>query len=203
MAIITSVPTSGDAWHEWRAGGLGSSDISVLMNTNPWKKIEELWLDKQGLGKPQKDNWAMQKGRTNEPFARDMYNDKYGTNCEPCNFEYDGWNIMRGSSDGFCLNSSTLIEIKVPGAADIAKAKLGLVPEKYHAQCQHLMLTSGVDKLDYVTLDTTLPIWDIYVVRLKTNVKYQRELIRRARWFWHKIENKIPLTLRKARCIKF
>lgn len=191
------------AWKRWRDKGLGSSDAAVLLGWSPWKKIEELWEEKLGLRKQVFGAFqqrAMDRGKDLEPVIREWYekNCRNGvrfteeveedSECTYRRASYDGINREFRNADG---TVGRIIEIKAPNAKDHALAANGMLPEKYMAQVQWLMLVAKVQWCDYVSFGTD----DQYhVVEVKANPAIQNELGERAHIFWQHIQTKSPVT---------
>ena len=60
-------------WLAARRLGVSGSDISVLLNVNPYKKEDDLILDKLGVGKPFVGNAATRVGLKLERFVADAW----------------------------------------------------------------------------------------------------------------------------------
>ncbi len=61
------------AWHEWRRGGIGSSDAAAIMGVSPWRTPKEVWEEKVYGTSVIIDNSAMARGRELEPIARTWF----------------------------------------------------------------------------------------------------------------------------------
>lgn len=169
---------------------MGASDAPVLAGVSPWKTVWELWDDKLGLVKDQEPNYAMSRGISLEPVARDIYEFQYGVQMPAKRFEHPKYNFMAANLDGWNEEHKYLIEIKCPGKADQLLAQQNLVPEKYYPQLQFQMMCADAKFGDYVTFDGKETIW---VTRVFANRRYQQNLIRLSRWFWHQVETKTPI----------
>ena len=64
---------SGKEWLDWRKNGIGASDVPVLMGSNKWKTILDLWNDKCGFSSECYINRAMQHGIDNEERRKFEY----------------------------------------------------------------------------------------------------------------------------------
>lgn len=178
-------------WLLWRTRGIGSSDAPVLAGVSPWKDVYELWSEKVTGESKVKDNWAMQRGRDLEAVARDIFEFEYGCLVPPRNLVHPKYAFIKASLDGLCEAENYLVEFKAPGKADLELAKLGVIPDKYYAQVQWQLLVSGCKFGMYVCYDGKT---SLYPVKVFPNQRYIKNLVRLARWFWHKVENKIEIT---------
>ena len=76
------ISQDGDAWHEFRAGGIGSSDIAAIMGKSPYKTAADVYYEKCGLSE-QFQTAAMKRGKEKEAEALDFYNyDPLGRECD-------------------------------------------------------------------------------------------------------------------------
>jgi putative phage-type endonuclease len=191
----TEQTQEGEAWLEWRSKGIGSSDIGIIMYESPYRDINELWEDKTGLlEKRHTTNWAIERGKRLEPWARDIYEWQTKTEMRPRTFVHRRFKFMRASLDGFNQRLSLGIEIKVPGKKDLELAKQHSLPMHYYAQIQWQMMVADIPAMDYVVLDPDGS--EIYVTRILRDPKYQERMTVLARWFWFLVRNKIRPPLR-------
>lgn len=146
-------------WHKFRASRIGSSDAPVIMGSSPWKTVDELFLEKIGKGKKQKETAAMSRGKKLEPIARARHELMTGLEFEPCVLVDKEHDFIMGSFDGRCIEKNIDLEIKCPGAKDHALALQGKIPEKYVWQCLHLLMVSGSELLHYVSFDGKRTAW--------------------------------------------
>lgn len=189
-----------DEWLRWRKEGIGASEVPIIMGTSPWSTIAKLYSDKLELNpKPFTDNFAMQRGRENEPVARDLFEYEVGRKYPAITIESVTHPFMKASLDGYNKETHTILEIKVPGRADHKLAIQGQIPDKYYPQLQHQLLVAGSDLAYYVSLDMSKFDGGIIVVEVKADKIYQRRLLRRAKYFWHHVVNKKELPMRRVK----
>lgn len=148
----TGSPDS-DAWHAWRASGIGASDAlhiaadaGLLVNKPSFANGRKLMAQKLGLAAPVETNAAMQRGKDFEPLARKEVEERLGTAVLPKFGESLHWPWMKASFDGLTFDGK-IIEIKVPRTQDAAvhqAAKSGEVVEYYRPQlAQQMMVLHG------------------------------------------------------------
>lgn len=135
-------------------------------------------------------NWAMERGKELEAVARDLFEFEYGCLVPPRNLVHPKYAFIKASLDGLCEAENYLVEFKAPGRTDLELAKMNKIPDKYYAQVQWQLIVSGCKFGMYVCYDGK---HSLYPIQVFPDKKYQRNLIRLAKWFWHKVENKIEI----------
>jgi putative phage-type endonuclease len=173
------------AWLEWRRGGLGSSDVAVLMGVHGWKTKYDIWKEKVHELHENEDNEAMAHGREMEPIARKWIEDNHDIFLEPRNIQRDDCPWMRCSIDAITFDGKRIYEIKCPfrNAKDHELAINGKIPEKYLPQLMWIMCCSNTDSITYISKH---PYADNYaeVVVFKDPI-YCNLLEAEAHNFWH------------------
>lgn len=112
-------------WITWRRRGIGASDISVIIGSNPYKTKLQLFNEKCGYDNSSKLNEAMKHGIRNEEEARKAVNKALSLNLEDICVEDDEKPFIRASLDGWDKNKKILVELKCPVADEtIAKAAI-------------------------------------------------------------------------------
>lgn len=120
MKIINFLEGQGSKeWLEWRKGGIGASDIAVIMGTSRYKTPLTLWNEKCGFSLDEPPNAAMRHGIENESVARDWLNENLGLELLPLCVEDEECSYFRASLDGYDHKTKTLVEIKCPVSPDI------------------------------------------------------------------------------------
>ena len=111
---IVSFDQGSDSWLKWRKGGIGASDISIIMGSNPYKTPLQLWEIKCGYREEDVVNRAMQHGINHEDVARQWLNQNLQLHLQPVCVEDDDKSHFRASLDGYDFDHETLVEIKCP-----------------------------------------------------------------------------------------
>lgn len=115
MKIITFTDGQGSQeWLSWRKGGIGASDISIIMGSNPYKTPRQLWEIKCGFKQEDKLNHAMKHGIAHEEVARQWVNSQFQLNLQPLCVEDTDKTHFKASFDGYDFATETLCEIKCP-----------------------------------------------------------------------------------------
>jgi len=177
-------------WNEWRKGSIGSSEIVTIMGLNPYEKIEDLWLVKTGQ-KPPKDlskNFAVLRGSSLEPVARNLFNEISKKKFEPACFNHDKYPFVY-SSDGVFENE--IIEIKCMGARNHFKviSEKQVIPY-YLPQVYWGMMLSGADVCHFVSYNPEFEE-NIVSIEVKKDEAYFDAMIAKAVWFYECVNNKI------------
>lgn len=140
-------------WHEWRAKGIGASDIAGLLGLSSYSSPYSLWLDKTGQLPPRPEDTARQRiGKRMEALLAAEFHDHYPylwavgeqTLCEHPDHPW-----MRCTVDGFAVQSA--------GAHDISEAVATVqyktdgrhswpdgIPVAIRAQCIWEMAVTGL-----------------------------------------------------------
>lgn len=186
------------AWLRWRHGGLGASDLPIIMGDSPWKTPLELYESKI-LPEPveQPANFVTDRGNEFEPRIRSLFNLSYAKSMEPALLQATGFDFMRASLDGVSPDKKEILEIKTSGKEDWEASKKGIVPKKYIAQVQYALMVASADLCYYVSYWD--PTWDRVVSRVNMVVvevlpdrKYQAELLNAAQRFWMRVQKLTP-----------
>jgi putative phage-type endonuclease len=172
-------------WHKWRSEGIGSSDAPIIMGTSPYTTMYELWEIKTGRKEKSGGNWATRKGHALEPIARAHIEFLTGLEFSPVLCQHPTFPWLRASLDGYNKETNTILEIKCPGREDHAKAREGIVPEKYIAQLQHQLFVTGAHKVLYFSFTEE----NNATVFVYQDEKYLLDYFIRASDFWACVKN--------------
>lgn len=129
-------------WHAWRKGGIGSSDMSVLMGCNPYKKLIDVYEDKHSLSDIIHDNEAIKRGVNYENEALTWIVSVLGVDIIPLCIEQHDKTWMRASLDGYNKDQDFVVEIKIPLEKNFEKQST-IMEEMHYCQIQWHLLVSG------------------------------------------------------------
>ena len=187
----------GEAWLEWRAGGIGGSDVAGIMGVSPWVTRPQLlrqkiknWKCVARQGDSRKSP-AMMRGTRLEPKIRDLFNQRSGRSLVPACGIHDVLRFMRSSFDGLDETGRVALEIKCPNINDHTTALEKAVPEKYWPQCQHNLYVAGADKLYYVSWSDNprlAPDDQLAVVVVRPSDSYVQAMVEAETLFWAEVE---------------
>ena len=175
-------------WLKLRLNHIGSSDIAVINETNPWKSPYVLWLEETSQKEPDKPNKAMEHGKMTEPRAREKFMIETEIPVVPNIALSKKWDVAMASLDGITLDLKTIVEIKCPLNRKLLDfACLKEIPPYYFDQMQWQLWVTGSEKcIFFVYLnDTEFEMIDVY-----PDVKYQEMLVNKAKAFWYLVKNK-------------
>ena len=190
-----NIEQQSQAWSEFRAKGIGSSDIAAVMGKSPYKSAHRLWLEKTNRAQPEdlSQNPIVQKGVRLEPEARRASNAYYNRDFEPCVFQSDLYPFMRFSADGYDEDSGQILEIKVPMKSTHDKIKGGEIPEHYRLQVQYGLLVSGSSMAKFVSYRPEDSDDMLAVLTIEPDYELHKRMIEAAQIFWGCVETNTPL----------
>ncbi len=188
MSRIIKLRQGSTEWLKWRQEGIGSSDAAAIMGMSPWKSIYQL-LDEKAREEYRivKQNPAMKRGTNLEPMARNLYTRQTYLIMEPSTMEHEELGFRKASIDGHAKIHKIDLEIKVPNKLDHSVALNGEVPEKYIAQCQHILSITGSKELHYFSFCPNFPGKKTALVVMKPDEIYQKEMIQLQVNFWNEV----------------
>ena len=189
MKIISfSEGQSGEEWLNWRKNGIGASDISVIMGSNPYSTKRKLWDKKCGFAPEDKMNLAMEHGIKTEDVARQWINEHYQMNLKPVCIEDPEKPHFKASLDGFDFDHKVLVEIKCPMSESILdKARLNqTIPSYWFDQVQWQIMLSEPQK-------AMIALWDFrhnscICVDLFAEPTRIKEMRRKGAEFWYSVQ---------------
>lgn len=152
-----------EGWLHSRTFGLTGTDISAVMNANPYKTPFAVWLDKTGQGSPVEDNEAMRIGRMVEPGMRAEIARRDGMIFEAPGCLQSKTNpIICGTPDGMREGIPWIYEFKTYGMVNKFGSNLDpdqwgesgtdQVPIHYLYQCLWYMALTGADQAELIAL---------------------------------------------------
>ena len=144
--IIPEPFQGSEEWLALRRTKITATDARVLMGVDPWKTKKQLYDEKLGVGKPQKQTFYMKRGLDLEDSIIAHLEHKYG-------IPFQKATVVRGfclaSLDAMSNDGNIIAEIKCPGKTDHDLALRGKIPEKYYPQLQFSMHVTGLESIYY------------------------------------------------------
>lgn len=194
---------SDQEWHEWRAQGLGASDLPAIMGVSKWGSPMTVWADKVGLTPPNESTERQQIGKDAEPFLASVFHRHTGLYLTGqqtwCTHATEPW--MRCTPDGFVVELPPLagepddrpIAERLPllslNALGLWEAKTSGdfgwpdgPPDVYRFQCQWQMAVTGHER---VWLTVGFAGWRIETFEVERDDRLITEMILQADHFWH------------------
>lgn len=166
-------------WLNWRRSLLTATDAAVLLGHSPYVTRFQGWQRKLGLIPEQAMNSAMQRGRDDEPIARQMFIEQYGINMTPVCIESEIYNYLGASLDGLSDCKRFILEVK---SQNIQRIKDFGIPEMHMDQMQHAMMaTDGYAQRCYY-----VSIWnkEIYVLEVDASGAWKEFYLPEAKKYW-------------------
>ena len=202
MSVQSDLVQGSKEWHQWRSGGIGASEVAIVLGVSPFKTRFQLWLEKCKIAKaaPAHPNAvkAMTRGTLLEPEIRAWYERKTGRKATPCTRAHPEYPFMLASYDGI-TDDGRNVEIKASGKADHSAAKKGKVSAKYIAQVQAQMAVAGLEVTDYVSHsgERDLATGQLSdeggaIVEVRADKEHQQKIIESVSWFWNLVQKRTP-----------
>ena len=181
-----------DEWLEHRRQGIGSSDAPIVMCVSPYMTPYQLWEEKLGKKKSERNTFILDKGHRLEPIARSLIEFELGKDFPPKLVQSESIPWLKASLDGYSEDGD-IIEIKYMGKDE---HEAGLCPERYFPQVQHQLLITGATKAYLCSFnpdhETKLKI--IPVIR---DDEYLKKYLEIASAFWQSVIDASPPELTK------
>lgn len=189
---------SGGEWHSWRSAGIGASDISVIMGSNPYKTPYQLWEEKCGYGKETVLNDAMKHGIRNEHKARTWLNRQNQLNLQPLCIEDEEFSFMKASLDGYDDNLKVMAEIKCPiSEKTLNRAAFQQAVHNYWYDQVLWQIMLAKPQRAFIAL------WDYrhetcITIEIAANKERINEMREKAKEFWHCVKLGKPPAMQKG-----
>lgn len=158
MRVVTGLDQDGDAWHAWRAGGIGGSDVAAVLGLNPFTTRAALLGERaSGRRRSLDGNPHVARGKRWEPYVRDHYQRLTGYAVAPACVAHDAVPWARVSLDGIRDDHRVVLEVKCPTARGCDRIRRD-GPRAYHvAQCQYQLWVTGAAVCHLVVFDADTP----------------------------------------------
>lgn len=184
------IEQGSNAWHSFRALGIGGSEVAMVLGISPYKTAYELWEIKTGLKEDNfESNFAVEKGTRLEPKIRAMYELQSGNMATPCLVIREDNEAHRASLDGRDSDKKIISEFKYVGAGDKwALALEGKAPDHYYAQMQWQLYITGDDKCDYVAYNDKEN--KIIIIEIFPDVTFIKSMVKEVNKFWKFVTTK-------------
>jgi len=197
--LINTESMPNDEWLKWRKKGIGGSDASIIMGTNPWRTIVDLYYDKVGIEpviKEEDNEFAKDYGHTVEPliakwFEKTMYDmtvykdsNMYSHPLYP--FMLANLDYRIRLADG----SEGILEIKSTTFRNSDEWRDGRLPVYYEQQVRHYMAVMNVDFVWVCCLWGNNFDGDSAKVKVERDLDVEESLIENEADFWQMVQNK-------------
>lgn len=202
--MLVDIKQNTDEWHEWRKGGVGSSDIAVIMGKSPFKTRHQLWLERTGQVERENlsEDYIVYRGTQLEPEARKIASIHLDRLFTPQCFIHRTYDHLRYSCDGHDVMFNEIIEIKCPQKKNHNLAKSGTVPEYYLQQIQYGLLVSGANLAYYCSYNPNDEEKDFVVIKVEPDRNLHSEMIKETIAFWELVKTMTPPELNEKDYLK-
>lgn len=181
------IDQNGPAWHKFRMGGIGSSDIAAIMGKSPYKTAVDVYYEKCGL-QEQYQTEAMKRGKEKEAEALHAFNPAY---YQPCCWQHDDFSFCRASLDGYCESLNAIVEIKIPSSLKSKEDAMNkVVPEHYLYQMQWQLFVTQAKSVCYFVYHYEKKL-NIFSKMIYPDPVLHQEMLLAATRFWEDFEKGI------------
>lgn len=144
---IIDLPQGSDDWKLLRLSKITATDVSGILEINPWVTPLDIYNMKWGLKEGPKENDAMRRGKELEPIARQLLIEETGIQFEPivCTHDTEEWAMASldgwahthiGSTPPIAILRDVICEIKCPNLDTHQFALSGGIKPYYMSQVQ-------------------------------------------------------------------
>lgn len=201
---IVKLDQDSGEWLDWRNGGIGSSDVALLMSPEPVfdRTVRSLWEQRVGYERAvELDNEHIRRGKELEPIIRDKVNAILDSFFEPQCVERIDSPYLRASLDGYNPELKAILEIKSPAEKTFnSYLNSWEIPKNYLLQMQYQMLVCNAS-IGYFSFYNKDIMNDVhkqkhdhpYIMLVEPDFNLQLEIEKRCAMFWYAVQNKIPI----------
>jgi putative phage-type endonuclease len=195
MKIVkdSDLKQGGEAWLSARKKGIGSSEIATIIGLNPYKNVQDLWLEKTGKVEPEdiSKKFAIVRGQTLEPIARDLFNSETNKNFQPVTFEHEEFPYLKASADGYDFDTNEILEIKCCGNKNHFKmVNENKILDYYLPQVMWLLMISKSSKAYLMAYNPSVPN-PYHVIEALPDQEYFDFMLEAAHKFWEHVQQDI------------
>lgn len=188
---MSALIQGSEEWLALRRTKVTATDAAVIVGMNPWKNIEQLYVEKTTAAVPFR-NERMERGNRLEPVARALFCSNTGRNMIPKVVLKDDWAMA--SLDGID-DLNEILEIKCPGEKVHQMALEGTIPQYYYPQLQHQMFVCDSEKAFYYSFDGESGV----TVEVERNQEFIDRMVEKEKAFYECLVNKTPPKLHNER----
>lgn len=177
-------------WLNWRSEGIGSSDIPVLFGLCPYRKYEELLIEKIHPDKTQerKTGYIQELGHQWEVVLRNKIFFEKGIEYTPKLFVDKENPYLRVSLDGYSPEKNNFIEIKLTGKVKYESILKNIIPDNFLYQIQYQLAVTGCKECFLWAVrydrDKELMGKDIVHKKVKQNKDLQEKILVKVKQVW-------------------
>jgi putative phage-type endonuclease len=145
--VVKTKDLTREEWLQYRTGGIGGSDVSIIAGINPFKSVHQLWLEKTGqIELEEGSSEYAHFGTLLEPIVRKEFTERTGIKVRQKHMllQSEEYPFMFADLDGVINEDGGLciFEAKTASAYKQDVWEDG-VPAPYILQVQHYMAVTG------------------------------------------------------------
>jgi putative phage-type endonuclease len=185
------------AWLTLRRSGIGGSDAATVLGLNPYATALGLYLDKLGLAAEPPETEAMWWGRALEPVVAERF-----AQIMPFTV-HELHQMLRHRQHPFLLanidrvlldphhpdRGPGILEVKAPGARQLAHWGPDTAPDPYLIQVQHYLAVTG---FSWAYLAARVGNQQTYFLPVERDDAFITALIRAEADFWERVQTRRP-----------
>ena len=190
-----------EAFLSERRKGIGGSDVAAIFGLDPYRSVEDLWLEKTGqvipIDEPSGDK---ERGIRLEPVAAELYAEKYSRKLMRipgvyvdrrypwmrCNVD----RIIEGRVVGSGLEMNRVAEIKCPSLGKYAKIQREGLGDSWKLQMQHMLRVTGLHEGVWIIFCADR--WEMLDFPMERDEEVIQMLIEKEREFWTLVSTMTP-----------
>jgi putative phage-type endonuclease len=176
---------------EFRATGIGGSDVASILGLSPYKTPLDVYLSKIGLSEPLVDNAPMLWGRMLERVIIEHYANVTGEKLTAglLRFRHNKHHFMIANLDGL-TESGRVVEVKTARTPDgWGEPGTDEIPIHYLTQVHHYLSVTGLEVADVPVLISGS---DSRIYTIYRDFEIENKIIENEYEFWQKVVNRVP-----------
>lgn len=191
LVVTETAHLSEAEWLNFRRGGIGGSDVAILMGVSPYHTARDLYYDKLNI-KPvidEEDNWLQKEiGHVLEPLVAKLFEKKTGMKVIQIKkmFKHPVHQFMYADVDFFIETDDGkrgVLEIKTSHYNNLLKWKDDAIPYHYELQCRHYLAVTDLD-FAYIACLFSNSESDFIYRRIDRDRAYEDVIIQTEKQYW-------------------
>lgn len=179
---------------EFRKNGIGGSDVAAIFGLSRWKTPLDIYLDKTGQSKPQKETEWQMMGKKLENIIAEVFEEKTGKEIiKPVGtYIHTEKPFMIANIDREIAGESAILECKNTMFSDgWGEEGTDEIPDEYLLQCAHYAIVKNVERV-YIAVLISGALFKNYCY--ERNEKLEKAIIAKEDEFWneHVLKKKPP-----------
>jgi putative phage-type endonuclease len=185
------------AWLALRRSGIGGSDAATVLGLNPYATALDLYLAKLGLAVEPPETEAMWWGRALEPVVAARFGQTmpFTVHEIPQMLRHRQYPFLLANIDRVLLDPDHpdrgpgILEVKAPGARQLAHWGPDKAPDHYLIQVQHYLAVTG---FSWAYLAARVGNQQTYFLPVERDDAFITALIRAEADFWERVQTRRP-----------